>query len=304
MLTSRRRRIVRPFARGHATGATADRSGTLRQGRVELAAGRTPVAAVPRCHCRSRAVAFCRCRCRCPVPVLPVPEPSLPCLARAVALAGSGARAGAASLATATARGRTTRSGRDRNGRGGRHRGRCRGRRRRRGGARRGRRRAGPARGRGGGARPDHGQGGCGRGAAELRRRVRATASAVGVPPVDDAATPLDSGPGAGPAGVRRPAAPPAGPGVVPAGGVPRSGEVAEPVDLAANWGDPVGPEPRFSPATIDSAAAAVAAAATNRLRTKYGLAVVSASGGTSRAGTSGSACPKARDANTSSRVA
>ena len=124
---------------------------------------------------------------------------------------------------------------------------------------------------------------------------VPATA-AVGAPPAD-AATPLACVP------VPDPLLVPVGPGVVVAGGVPGPGEEAEPDDWAAIWGTPVGPAPRFSP-TIDNAEAATAAAATNLLRTKYGLTAVSASGRTAAAGTSGGVWPNARDANTSSRVA
>ena len=151
-------------------------------------------------------------------------------------------------------RGRTTRSGRDRNGRRRRHGRRCRGRRRRslwswwsRG------RRARPARGRGGGARPDHGQGGCGRGRARWRRLAASRRCPCGRRG-DARWTRCRS---------RRrssPAAPHPREPELAAGGVPgparRQGR-----DLAANWGVPVGPEPRFSPATIDSAAAARAAA-------------------------------------------
>ena len=117
-----------------------------------------------------------------------------------------------------------------------------------------------------------------------------ATASAVGVPPVDEATTPLAAVPVPAPPALADPLV-----GVVLAGGVPAFGEGAEPADLAAIWGNAVGPAPRFSPATIDTAAAATEAAATNRLWTKYGLAAVCASGGTASAGTSWSVCPKAR---------
>ena len=96
-----------------------------------------------------------------------------------------------------------------------------------------------------------------------------AATAAVGALPVDEVGTPMAWVPVPVPPAFGDPLAPAAGAGVVVAGGVPPSGEVAEPGALAANCGDPVGPEPRFSPATIDSAAAATEADATNRLRTK-----------------------------------
>ena len=59
-----------------------------------------------------------------------------------------------------------------------------------------------------------------------------------------------------------------------------------------------------FTPATIDSAAAATAPDAMKRLRPKKNLDAVTASGKTGRGGVSGIGCPNERDLKTSSKVA
>jgi hypothetical protein len=124
----------------------------------------------------------------------------------------------------------------------------------------------------------------------------------VGAPPGDTCEAPLGGVPLV-PALADPAVPPPATPGVVVLGGVP-DGALGGPEDLAEISGCRVGPEPRLNPATIDKPAAATAAAAMNRLRTKYSFDAVTASGTTTGAGASGSACPNERDLKTSSKVA
>ena len=76
------------------------------------------------------------------------------------------------------------------------------------------------------------------------------------------------------------------------------------PVELAENTDWAMGPAPMLSPATTDSAAAALAPAATRRFRTKYSFDAVIASGTTVLGVASGSGCPNERDVKTSSNVA
>lgn len=92
-------------------------------------------------------------------------------------------------------------------------------------------------------------------------------------------------------------------PGAVVGVVVPSPGTVGPP-----DWADRIdwlmGPAPMLNPATIDSAAAATAPDAMNRLRPKYNFDAVIASGRAGRAGVRGSGRPNERDVNTSSKVA
>src|SRR6202012_3508953 len=65
-----------------------------------------------------------------------------------------------------------------------------------------------------------------------------------------------------------------------------------------------IGPAPMLTPPTTDSAAAAVAQAATRRFRTKYNRGAGATGGTTAEDGVCGSGCPNDRDVKTSSNVA
>jgi hypothetical protein len=133
-----------------------------------------------------------------------------------------------------------------------------------------------------------------------------AATCAVGAPPEKTDEAPLGCTPlpmPEAPEPADPPVPPDEAPGVVVLGRV-GDGALGGPDDVAEITGWCAGLEPRLNPATIDRAAAATDAAATNRLRTKYGWDATTASGTTARSGASEDACPNERDAKTSSKVA
>jgi hypothetical protein len=90
------------------------------------------------------------------------------------------------------------------------------------------------------------------------------------------------------------------GPGTV-VGVLPESGTTGPRAESTC-WA--IGPAPMLSPATTESAAAATAPDAINRLRTKYSFDAAICCGTPARRGALGSGCPNERDVKTSSKVA